>query len=385
MTIIPDNWNIIPIKKVAEVFTGKTPPTADSDNYGDYIPFITPADIGKSKYITTAEKHLSKKGANSSKILPVGTSLFTCIGSTIGKVGVVATESVTNQQSNAVISNSKIDSDFLFYILNHIAPKIKRIAGVQAVPIINKTEFENTKILIPINVNEQRAIADILSIWDRAIEKMEKLIEVKEKYFDWLISELIHHNDFIKVKIKEIANEVSVRNNKNQSNQVLSVTNHSGFVLPEEQFSKKVASDNLENYKVVTNGQYAYNPSRINVGSIARLDRWDIGVLSPMYTVFKLNTNLIDSDYFNYWLVTHEARQRIKNSAQGSVRETVGFNDFCSIVIPLPKTNIQKEISSKIKLIRNEIDVLKDIRVKRIEQKRGLMQKLLTGEWRVKV
>ena len=100
---------------------------------------------------------------------------------------------------------------------------------------------------------------------------------------------------------------------------MLSVTNHSGFILPEDQFERRVASTNLSNYKIVNRGEYAYNPSRINVGSIARLDDWEIGALSPMYIVFKLDETRINSDYFLHWLSSYEAKQRIKKGAQGSV------------------------------------------------------------------
>ena len=96
--------------------------------------------------------------------------------------------------------------------------------------------------------------------------------------------------------------EVSMRNRGNEIDRVLSVTNRNGFVLPEDQFERRVASANVTNYKIVNQGQYAYNPSRINVGSIARLDDWDDGILSPMYTVFKLDHKMADSDYFFHWL-----------------------------------------------------------------------------------
>lgn len=177
--------------------------------------------------------------------------------------------------------------------------------------------------------------------------------------------------------------EVSKRNKNSTIERVLSVTNHSGFVLPEEQFERRVASANVSNYKVVEQGQYAYNPSRINVGSIARLDDWENGILSPMYVVFKLDTKRVCSDYFLHWLNSSEARQRIKNSAQGSVRETVSFKDLGAINIPLPAMDVQKDVTYKLNLAQKEISLLKKTLEQYRSQKRGLMQKLLTGEWQV--
>ncbi len=166
---------------------------------------------------------------------------------------------------------------------------------------------------------------------------------------------------------------------------VLSVTNSRGFVLPEEQFERRVASDDLSNYKIVRRGQYAYNPSRINVGSIARLDDWDEGVLSPMYVVFALDTSRVDSDYFLHWLDSHEARERLKKSAQGSVRETVSFSEFASIHIPLPNLATQTSIARYLNALREEIALLSRSLDALKRQKRGLMQKLLTRKWRMPV
>jgi len=198
---------------------------------------------------------------------------------------------------------------------------------------INSTQLRNFPLVFPA-IEEQKAIAAILSTWDEAIEKIERLIDLKEISFQKLLALKIFNNNFKGKKLGEAIQEVS---QKNQTGilRVLSVTNHSGFVLPEDQSSRRVASQNLDNYKVVCKGQYAYNPSRINVGSIARLDQWDIGVLSPMYVVFEIDETVIHSDFFYYWLQTKETRKRICASTQGSVRESVNFNDFVNLTIPL--------------------------------------------------
>ena len=259
---------------------------------------------------------------------------------------------------------------------------IRRGQGVVRANIGQK-DLSSVPVIIP-PVNEQKAIASLLETWDTAIEKTEALIAAKEKQFKWLVKLFIskaHHSKYERVSL--ITQEVSNRNYDGTVQRVLSVTNHSGFVLPEEQFERRVASADLSNYKIVSDGQYAYNPSRINVGSIARLDDWDIGVLSPMYVVFRLDENKVSSDYFYHWLSSEEARQRIKNSAQGSVRETVSFGDFGTIPIPLPSMAIQLRIANILNGAKNEIYLLKKLVEQYRTQKRGLMQKLLTGKWRI--
>lgn len=247
---------------------------------------------------------------------------------------------------------------------------------------ITKSELLTLPVLIPPFL-EQKRIASFLECWDNAIEKTEALIAAKEKQFEWLTSSVINRAGHKRKATSNLMSEVSKRNKNSAIERVLSVTNHSGFVLPEEQFERRVASANVSNYKVVGKGQYAYNPSRINVGSIARLDGWENGILSPMYVVFKLDTTKVCSDYFLHWLNSSEARQRIKNSAQGSVRETVSFKDLGAIEIPLPEMETQKGITYKLNLAQREISLLKKTLEQYRIQKRGLMQKLLTGEWQV--
>lgn len=247
---------------------------------------------------------------------------------------------------------------------------------------INQATVASIPVLLPSN-QEQKRIVEILDAWDCSIEKTEQLICDKENFCASERTRWICGGGSSGTGIGKIAFEVFERNKACINERVLSVTNSRGFVLPEDQFERRVASADLSNYKIVTRGQYAYNPSRINVGSIARLADWDIGVLSPMYVVFELNHAKVNSDYFLHWLGSHEARERIKNSAQGSVRETVSFTEFSAIAIPLPTLGKQAAIANYFNAMRAEISTLHVYLETLKIQKRGLMQKLLTGQWRV--
>ncbi|MEW8474187.1 MAG: hypothetical protein AB2652_15700 [Candidatus Thiodiazotropha endolucinida] len=231
----------------------------------------------------------------------------------------------------------------------------------------------------------QLEIVNTITTWSGGIQKVEKLIASKNRRYQYLLSHLVNDVAYCRGHVRDFTSEVSIRNRSNESERVLSVTNTNGFVLPEDQFERRVASANLSNYKIVEHGQYAYNPSRINVGSIARLDDWDEGVLSPMYVVFKLNDEKVNSDFFLHWLSSYEARQRIKRSAQGSVRETVSFADLGSIPFPLPDKDRQASVAEVLNAAKREMDLLKQLAKAYREQKRGLMQRLQSGEWCVKV
>lgn len=282
-------------------------------------------------------------------------------------------------------AKEEINKSYLYYFMQSPAFYNQAIKSSMrtGIPKINRQDLNRIKITYPVDHAVQNRIVNTISVWDNAIEKTEALISAKEKQFEWLTSNLINRAGHKRTAASGLMTEVSKRNKNSTIERVLSVTNHSGFVLPEEQFERRVASANVSNYKVVEQGQYAYNPSRINVGSIARLDDWENGILSPMYVVFKLDTKRVCSDYFLHWLNSSEARQRIKNSAQGSVRETVSFKDLGAINIPLPAMDVQKDVTYKLNLAQKEISLLKKTLEQYRSQKRGLMQKLLTGEWQV--
>ena len=141
--VLPEEWEVKPLAVVGDIATGTTPPTSNRNNYGEDYFFVSPADLGKGKYIIDTEKKLSKLGFSISRKYPANSILFTCIGSTIGKAGIAKIELTSNQQINAVFPNNFHSTDYLFYYLSFISPKIKLGASEQAVPMINKTEYDD--------------------------------------------------------------------------------------------------------------------------------------------------------------------------------------------------------------------------------------------------
>ncbi len=307
----------------------------------------------------------------------------------IGTAAVVPKEAAGSNCHAVIIcrfTSEIVDPDYASQYLNSSIGQT-RLRGLHvgsSLPHINTSELGRFKLPLP-PLHEQRRLAQLWLAWDTAIQKTEQLIAAKERHYSHELSRLISRGQHPHGHVGSFSEEVSARNRGGNEARVLSVTNSRGFVLPEDQFERRVASADLSNYKVVRRGQYAYNPSRINVGSIARLDGWDDGVLSPMYVVFRLDEAKVDSDYFLHWLNSHEARQRIKNSAQGSVRETVSFSEFAAITIPLPDKHRQNAIARYLNALRQEIDLLGQSVAALKTQKRGLMQKLLTGQWRLPI
>jgi type I restriction enzyme S subunit len=379
---------ITTLAEIATFKSGGTPRKTNPEFWGGNKPWISGKDL-KRPILTESIDQLSDKGFSSANIAPEDSLLILVRGMTLHKnvpVGLAGRAVAFNQDLKALVPVSDVFPKYLLYYLLAKEPMLLQLvdSAGHGTGRLNTDLLKKFPVLLP-PLSEQKAIAEVLSEWDRAIEKTERLIQAKEKRFDWLLSTLICNPDFNRGHVRDFTSEVSARNKGEKIQRVLSVTNHSGFVLPENQFARSVASANLSNYKIVTKGEYAYNPSRINVGSIARLDDWAKGVLSPMYVVFGIDEGKVISDFFLHWLNSHEAKQRIKKSAQGSVRETVSFTDLGSIPFPMPRKTEQAQIAETLNAAQREIDLLKKLADKTKEQKRGLMQKLLTGTWRVSV
>ncbi len=168
-----EGWEVKTLGEIGEIATGTTPPTRDIDNYGIDFCFVSPADLGYSKYISKTEKNLSKKGFKISRKFPKNSILFTCIGSTIGKMGISSIELTSNQQINAIFPNIDFNTEYLYYQLCLIAKKIRMMASEQAVPMINKSEFSEILVSIP-TITEQTRIATILSDMDLEIAQLEE-------------------------------------------------------------------------------------------------------------------------------------------------------------------------------------------------------------------
>lgn len=172
------DWEEKKLGEVGEIITGNTPSTTEVSNYGNEKLFVSPADINDNRYVYDTKTKLSELGFSKTRIIPANNVLFVCIGSTIGKVAQNKVECATNQQINSIIPSKEYSSDFLYSVLENSASQVSELAGIQAVPIINKSQFSNVKLFFP-KIKEQQKIASCLSAVDHLItaqtEKIEQL------------------------------------------------------------------------------------------------------------------------------------------------------------------------------------------------------------------
>jgi type I restriction enzyme S subunit len=359
--------------------------------------------------VRASERTLTPEGLEEAKPLPKGAVLFTCIGATIGKSGIAARQLATNQQINAIICDpDKADPEFVYYLLALRAESIKRIAGAQAVPLVNKSTFEDVTAPFP-PLSEQRKIAEILRTWDEAIDACERLIERLKARQAALVHQLVfgqrrlgnyaQSNDMQKVRwlsvpadwqvvsIGSIAAERSELNRNGDSAEVLSCSKYDGFVRSLDYFKKQVFSSDLSGYKVIRRGDFGFPSNHVEEGSIGLQNLVDEGLVSPIYTVFRFDEKQVDNDYAYGVLKTELYRHIFQVSTSASVdrRGSLRWSDFSTLPFPLPSIDEQRAIQAVLANGQAQIDGQVAERNSLQAQKRGLMQKLLTGEWRLKV
>ena len=385
--IIPKEWEVKRVCDFGKVVTGSTPPTNDVDNYGSAYMFVGPVDITESKYIKSTEKYLSEKGFSISRNMPKGSVLFTCIGSTIGKCAIADENLTSNQQINAVICNSNHNEEFLYYELTNRSNKIRLIAGEQAVPIINKSTFENIRILCPPLIEQER-IVSVLGLWDTAIEKQSELIEKLKLRKRALMQQLLtgkkrlpgFSGEWKEVKLGDVFDE---RNETNRDDlPLLSITGDKGVIYQSDSDKRDISNDDKSKYKRICPNDIGYNTMRMWQGrsALSELE----GIVSPAYTIVtpresinvKFMSMLIQQPRVVYDFWTH---------SQGLVSDTLNckYPDFCQVKVRIPTKQEQTAIASVLVKADKEIELAKDKLASLQSQKRGLMQQLLTGKKRI--
>lgn len=185
------------------------------------------------------------------------------------------------------------------------------------------------------------------------------------------------------IRLKEVLQEVKRKNKDLSVTRVLSVTNSFGFVEQQKLFGRKLASKDISSYKVIERGDFAYNPARINVGSIVLLEDFDGGIISPMYAAFRCLDGL-DKRFFRYWLGGHSFRVQMLASLRGSVREVLSFRGMGQMRIKLPPLEEQEKIAEILNLWDAQIAEVQDLIHHKQRLKTGLMQKLFTQSLRLK-
>jgi len=193
---IPYNWKLDSVGNLFETVTGSTPPKSQKDNYGNDVPFVKPPELLDANISVTADS-LSEKGAASSRTLPSGSVLISCIGN-LGKVGVNSQVVAFNQQINAIRPSDTFISKFMFYqaLSPWFKAQLEGLASGTTVPIVNKSKFNSIKVVLPPTSEQKRivaildqAFADIEQARAKTDQNLKNARELFESYLQQVFSQ----------------------------------------------------------------------------------------------------------------------------------------------------------------------------------------------------
>ena len=234
--------------------------------------------------------------------------------------------------------------------------QIRRIAQGTKVFSISIRNFDEVYIGVP-SKDEQTKIAKLLIAIDERIATQNKIIEDLKKLKSAIIEIEYSPKDSYHSHIGGAIVQISKRNKDNHLCNVLSVSNRQGFIKQSEQFEdRNVASDDTSNYKIVEKNDFAYNPARINVGSIARLTKFETGIVSPMYICFRTKDCLLP-EYLELFFESRNFFYHIQKRLEGSVRLCLSYEELCNIPIVIPSIEKQKQVDLHLSKLAQKIDL----------------------------
>lgn len=357
------------------------------------------------KYLRETEQYLSEAGVEKSVSVEPG-DVIVSVAATVGVAAIVDMRACIHDGWVSVSDFKNVfDGEYLYYALTHLAPKIAASGQTGAQKNINSEILRAWPIPYPTH-SEQARIARLVGGIDGFRESLRTLIGAKSVLKRGLMQQLLtgrkRFPEFVEsearqpgefgtlpedwdvVRIGEIAQEVKSRGQVDGA-VVYSCTKHEGLVPSLEYFGKQVFSRNLDNYKRLEVGDFAYATNHIEEGSIGLLRPGQaVGLVSPMYTVFRPNKGV--NSAFLYSLLKMESYRRVfeaRMSASVDRRGSLRWKEFSKIKVGLPTKPEQDRIARTLLLADQEIEQLGRLRELFESYKRGLLSRLLSGEIQV--
>ncbi len=396
----PDSWASATIGDIAELGSGATPLRQKHATYyeGGDIRWVKTGDLNNDLILHTEESITPVALSETScKVYPPGTVLVAMYGGfkQIGRTGLLGCDAAINQALTAItLDKKRALPQFVQHWLNGRVQVWKRLAGSSRKdPNITKAEVAAFPILLP-PLREQLSIVSVLATWDRSILHVGKLMTAKLRFKRGLMQQLFigkrrfnrFRDEWQSVHLKDIAEECEERNRGRLGTEsVMAVTKAEGIIPMRE---RTIATD-IDRYSVVKKNYFAYNPMRLNIGSIARWTGEQDVLVSPDYVVFHAKKPIddgpaIDIEFLDQYRRSSLWQRYVSSSGNGGVRVRIYFSDLGGLKLKLPSLPEQRKIASILNIadrelnsLRRELDALK-------MQKKGLMQQLLTGKVRVK-
>lgn len=286
-------------------------------------------------------------------------------------------------------NEEKINNKYLFYLIqtNRFNENANKSSGTK-MPRADWNYMSKIIFHIP-SIKEQVKIASILSNWDKAIDLKVRMIEYKKDQKKGLMQKLLtgemrlpgFDKEWLTIKIGDLLKE---RNETGYNElELLAITSSKGVVRRTEVDIKDNSSEDKSKYKRILPNDIGYNTMRMWQG-VSGVSKYE-GIVSPAYTILK-PTKKVNSDFIGYLFKLPKIVNLFRRYSQGLVNDTLNlkYENLKGIKITIPQNiNEQIRIAEVLSCIDNEINILqKNVEVLS-EQKKGIMQLLLTGKVRV--
>lgn len=329
--------------------------------------------------------------------------IISCSG-TIGAVSVIDENDPVGIINQALLilrcDEKKIVPEFLKYYLSSEKGHrelMEHSAGSVQVNIAKRSAIENINLSLP-DLKQQERIVDILTSFDKKIDNNREQIHefnvmvnaVYEEYFlcrdAWAgCREPVRgrKGSFYFSNVFDNVIQIKERNKDEQNYPVLSVVKEGEFKASEDVFTKQVYSRSTKNYKIVRRNQVAYNPARANIGSIAMLRDYEVGLVSPIYIVFEMKDTITPA-FFYYYMKQPMFLEMIRHHAIGTTRQNFPFEAFKMFPMAVPPMELQLNFEKIAGPIEQKISVLKEENEVLAEIRDTLLPKLIGGELPVK-
>ncbi|MDO3424218.1 restriction endonuclease subunit S [Chryseobacterium urinae] len=382
-------------KKLGEVATNVMyGMNAAATNYDGENQYIRITDIDEQTRLFCPNPLSSPDGELDNKyLLHKGDILFARTGASVGKSYLYNDKDGKIYFAGFLIRLNVRDEDPYFIFSQTLTEKYQRWVLTMSMrsgqPGINAEEYKLLPIVIP-SIQEQEKISSFLLLIDERIQTQNKIIEelkllkitISKKLF---LRQLRFKNgnnenyiDWNTKKLGEVTTLINKRNKNNEKLPVYSINNKLGFVPQSEQFEGVDSEDrgyDIKLYKIIDKNTFAYNPARINVGSIGYSENLENIIISSLYVCFKTDNTVNDNFLYQYLKTDFFNREVLKN-VEGGVRDYLFYDNFARIKFDLPCIEEQKKIADYLSSIDSKIDIESQLLHKFEEQKRYLLANL---------
>ena len=390
-----NTWIKSKLGELYEVYSGNTPSRSDSRNYQNgEIPWIKTTDLNNSIIYANEEK-ISVYGATKLKVLPEKSVLIAMYGgfNQIGRTGLLAYPATINQALAALMPVNEINPNFLLNFLNFKKESWRNVAASSRKdPNITKNDVEKLIISFP-SLDEQSAIGSLFRTLDDLLSSYKDNLANYQSLKATMLSKMFpkagqtvpeirldgFEGEWVEKRLKDISKRVTRKNNDLVSERALTISAQFGLIDQEEFFQKKIASKDVSGYYLIKKGEFAYNKSYSTgypLGAIKRLDKYENGVLSTLYILFKAVD--VDSDYLAHYYESDKWHREVSMCAAEGARNHGLLNiapaDFFNTRLVVPKElEEQRAIGSYF----SNLDNLINSHQEKISQLETLKKKLL--------